>query len=171
MTDRPPEALLWDFLRGAMATKALAAVVNVGVPEALAGGPRSVDDLAREVSAHRGTLHRILRALASDGVFVEEPPGVFGHTETSLLLCSDGWSEFAHLFGGVFYRAIDDLDSTTAGATFPARFGAGFWPWLAARSEERAVFDRAMAAGKERTAARLAELDWRESEVVVDVGG
>jgi hypothetical protein len=171
MSDRPPEALLWDFLRGATATKALAVVVDLGVPDALADGPRPVADLAQELAAHPDTLRRILRALASDGIFVEQPAGTFGHTDASLRLREPGWSEFAHLFGGFFYEAIEDLDASGSEATFARRFGADFWPWLGSHSDERAIFDRAMAGGKERSAERLAALDWRGDETVVDVGG
>ena len=47
---------------------------DLGVADALAGGPRSVAELAAEVGADADTLHRILRALASDGVFAEDEP-------------------------------------------------------------------------------------------------
>jgi hypothetical protein len=158
---------LWDFLRGALMTKALATAVDAGVPEALANGPRPVSELRGDPD----TLHRLLRALASDGVFRETEPGVFEHTEPSRLLLAPGWSEFAHLFGGVFFEATADLDSSTSEAQFPHRFGTGFWEWLAEHPAERAAFDAAMAGERERPAARLAALEWREGEVVVDVGG
>ena len=112
-------AVLWDFLRGALMTKALAAVVDAGVPEALADGPRPV----AELDGDPDTLHRLLRALASDGVFRETEPGVFEHTESSRLLLEPGWSEFAHLFGGVFFEATTDLDASTSEPPFPDRFG------------------------------------------------
>jgi precorrin-6B methylase 2 len=132
-----------------------------------------VAEVAREVGADPATLHRLLRALASDGVFAEEGDGVFRNTSASELLCGDGWPEFARLFGGVFYRAVGDLDEAVqkGDATFAKTFGADFWSWLAANPGERADFDRAMAGGKDRTAARLAELEWRDDEVLVDVGG
>ena len=158
---------LWDFLRGALMTKALAAVVDAGVPEALADGPRPVSELQGDPD----TLHRLLRALASDGVFRETKPGVFEHTEQSRLLLGPGWSEFAHLFGGVFFEATTDLDASTSEAPFPSRFGTGFWEWLAEHPAERATFDAAMAGERLRPAERLADLEWREGEVVVDVGG
>ncbi len=101
-------------------TKALAAVVDAGVPEALADGPRPVSELDGDPD----TLHRLLRALASDGVFRETEPGVFEHTESSRLLLGPGWSEFAHLFGGVFFEATTDLAATTSESPFEARFGA-----------------------------------------------
>jgi hypothetical protein len=158
---------LWDFLRGALMTRALAAVVDAGVPEALADGPRPVSAL----NGDPDTLHRLLRALASDGVFHETEPGVFEHTESSRLLLAPGWSEFAHLFGGVFLEATTELDASTSESPFQGRFGAGFWEWLAERPAERATFDAAMAGERDRAADRLAALDWREGEVVVDVGG
>jgi hypothetical protein len=158
---------LWDFLRGSLMTKALAAVVDAGVPEALTDGPRPVSELPGDPD----TLHRLLRALASDGVFRETEPGVFEHTEQSRLLLAPGWSEFAHLFGGVFFEATTDLSASTSEPPFPHRYGAGFWEWLAEHPAERAAFDAAMAGERHRPAERLAALDWREGEVVVDVGG
>ena len=167
MSERPPQVVLWDFLRGSLMTRVLAAVVDAGVPDALADGPRPVSELRGDPD----TLHRLLRALASDGVFRETEPGVFEHTESSRLLLEPGWSEFAHLFGGVFFDATTELDASTAASPFEARFGAGFWQWLAEHPAERAAFDAAMAGERSRPAERLAALEWREGEVVVDVGG
>jgi hypothetical protein len=124
-----------------------------------------------ELQGEPDTLRRLLRALASDGVFRETEPGVFEHTQHSRLLLDPGWSEFAHLFGGVFFEAATDLDASTSEPPFPRRFGTGFWEWLARHPAERATFDVAMAGERARPAERLAALEWREGEVVVDVGG
>jgi O-methyltransferase domain/Dimerisation domain len=171
MSDVPPEAKLWDLLRGAMATKALGVAADLRIAEALAAGPRSVNDLARMSGADPDTLHRILRALASDGVFAEDEPGVFRNTEASELLGRDGWTEFAHMFGSFFYDATSTLDPCTREETFTRKFPADFWSWLEAHPQERAAFDTAMAGGKGRHAARLAALDWHADQTVVDVGG
>jgi hypothetical protein len=173
MSERAPEAVLWDFLRGALMTKALGIVANLEIAEKLADGPRPAAELAREAGVDADVLHRLLRALASDGVFEEGDPGVFRHTDASRKLLDPGWSAFAHLFGGVFYDASADLDAATrTGApTFEKRFGEAFWPWLGARPAERAIFDRAMAGERWRKAERLAALEWRDGEIVVDVGG
>jgi O-methyltransferase domain/Dimerisation domain len=174
MTELSPAELLWNLMRGALTTKALGAAADLGVADALENGPRPVAEIADEVGADADVLHRILRALASDGVFSEEEPGVFANTELSELLrrdAGDGWHAFAHLFGGVFFAAADTLDPHSDQATFPRAFGADFWPWLAERPDERAIFDRAMAGGKDRTAERLAALEWRAGDTAVDVGG
>jgi hypothetical protein len=170
---RPPEEILWDFLRGATMTKALAIAVDLGIPEALTDGPRPVDELARDAGVNADALYRLLRALASDGVFEEQAPGTFALNAGSKPLLEPGWSAFAHLFGDLFYKAIGDLDiaTRTGAVTFPDAFGTGFWPWLAEHAEERAIFDRAMSGGKQLNADRLAALEWANGDVVVDVGG
>jgi SAM-dependent methyltransferase len=161
-------------MRGAIAAKALALVADAGVADALARGPRPVAEIAGETGADPDTLNRLLRALASDGVFAEEEPGVYRNTPASELLRRDGAGaslEFAHLFGGVFYEAIGGLDAATRGPTFERSFGTDFWSWLAQHPDEGATFNRAMAGGRERKVAPLLELEWRDGETVVDVGG
>jgi hypothetical protein len=166
---RSPDEVVWNLLRGALGTRATALISELGVADALADGPRPVAEVAREVGADEETLYRLLRALASDGLFAEEEPGVFRNTEASEILRS-GWADFAHLFGGLFYRALADLDASGKPA-FPDSFGADFWSWLRAHPEERASFDRAMEQGKESRIERFAPVEWRGDETVVDVGG
>jgi hypothetical protein len=170
MTALDPETQLWDLLRGAVATRTLGIVAELRVADALADGPRPVADVAGEVGGDADTLHRYLRALASGGVFAEEEPGVFRNTEASELLRRDGWDDFAHLFGGVWHRAVGELDASGE-PTFARTFGSDFWEWLAAHPEERAAFDRSMVQGLEHRVERLESVDWRGDETVVDVGG
>lgn len=162
---------LWELMRGAMVTKALGAAADLKVADELADGPRPVAELARSTGADRDTLHRILRALATEGVFAEDEPGVFRNTELSEGLREDDWHAFGHLFGSVFYDALGTLDPASGDETFSRAFGTDFWSWLDERPVERAAFDTAMAGGKDRPAERLAGLDLHEGNVVVDVGG
>jgi hypothetical protein len=174
MSDLPPEARLWNLIRGALGTKALGIAADLGVADALAHGPRSVAELSEENGADADTLQRILRALASDGVFAEDEPGVFRNTEASELLRSDNadrWREFAHLFGEVFYPAMGALDVRITDVPFARVHGTDIWSWFATKPEERSNFDRAMEGGQEERADRLAALEWREGETVADIGG
>jgi O-methyltransferase domain len=166
-----PEERVWNLLRGSLTARVTAIVSELGVADAIGDGSRPVHVLAEELGADPDALQRLLRALASDGVFAEEEPGVFRNTAASELLRSGGgWDDFAHLFGGVWYRAVGELDATGR-PRFPETFGTDFWAWLAAHPDERAAFDRAMEQGKERRVERLAPVEWRGDETVVDVGG
>jgi hypothetical protein len=156
-----------ELLRGAIATRVVGVVAELGVADALAGGPRSARELAEEVGADPAVLERFLRALSREGVFAEPRAGVFENTEASELLAGDEpWSAFAQLYGGVWHRAAGRLD-----ASGRAAFDGDFWAWLAEHPHERALFDLAMAEGKERRVERLEQVAWNGDETVVDVGG
>jgi O-methyltransferase domain/Dimerisation domain len=170
MADRPAEDAVWDALRGGLISRALALVADLRIAQVLADGPRKVAELAQETRADADTLHRLLRALASDGIFAEEEPGVFRNTPASDVLTRDGWDDFAHLFGGIWLRAAAELD-VTGEPSFPRTFPADFWSWLAAHPRERAAFDRAMGQGWQGRLERLESVEWRGDEMVVDVGG
>jgi O-methyltransferase domain len=166
-----PEETLWNMLRGPLTARVLAIVAELEVAEALARGARPVAEVAAEADADPDALYRFLRALASDGIFVEGEPGVFGNTPASeLLLAGTGWNAFARLFGGVFYRGIGELDASGE-ASLPKVLGADFWSWLGRHPDQRALFDLAMEQGKERRVDRFAPITWRGDETVVDVGG
>jgi len=170
VSEGPPEAALWDALRGALVTRTLALVAELDIARRLADGPRPVAELATETGADADTLQRLLRALASDGIFAEEEPGVFRNTPASELLTVDGWDDFARLFGGTWLEAIRGLD-VSGEASFPRVLGQEFWSWFASHPEERASFDRAMAQGWQGRLARLETVEWRGDETIVDVGG
>lgn len=172
----PPSSLLWNLARGAMATKALGIVSDLRIGDALADGPQPVADIAANAGVNEDALYRFLRALASEGVFVEDEPRVFGNTPASELLRTDHpdtWCDFAHLFGDVWYRTFADAgDAVRSGeSSFPRVFGTDFWAWLEEHPGEGAAFNRAMAGGAEQDVEPLVELEWRDGEIVVDVGG
>jgi hypothetical protein len=164
------EAAIWDALRGALVTRALGLAAELRVARALAAGPRSCQALARERGVDPDALYRVLRALASDGIFEETEPGVFRNTPASELLTRDGWDDFAGLFGGTWLQAAAALDVSGA-SSFARVHGSEFWAWLGAHPQERASFDRAMAQGWQTRIDRLESVDWREDELLVDVGG
>jgi SAM-dependent methyltransferase len=171
MSEVAPEARIWGLARGALATRALGLVAELDVATALAEGPRSVEELAAPSGADPDTLHRLLRALASEGVFEERERRVFANTNASeLLQGSGGWREFAILFGGAWARSAVELDATGK-PVFPTIFGTDFWSWLAKHGRERALFDTAMEQGWAGRLERLEALEWRGDETVVDVGG
>lgn len=161
---------VFDALRGGLMTRALGLVAESGVAEALSGGPRSVEELAALSGADPDVLYRVLRALASDGIFAEVEPRVFANTETSETLLEDGWNAFAQLFAGSWLQAIAGLD-LSGEASFPRVHGDEFWSWLASHPEERALFDSAMEQGWQRRVERVDSVGWRGGETVVDVGG
>jgi hypothetical protein len=62
---------------------------RLGLADALADGPKDPDALAREVGAHADMMNRLMRALASFGVFEQLSDGRFANTSSSEYLRSD----------------------------------------------------------------------------------
>jgi hypothetical protein len=62
---------------GFRSTQLVYVAAKLGLADRLAAHPRTVGDVAEEVSAHPDTLRRLLRALATLGIFAETPDGSF----------------------------------------------------------------------------------------------
>lgn len=87
---RPPQAaaseLLFQLGTGHIAAAALQIAVRLGIAARLAGGPRTAADLAAAAGVAEDPLYRVLRALASLGLFAETAPRTFTLTPVGELL-------------------------------------------------------------------------------------
>ncbi len=172
-SDARPRAL--HLLGGYMVTQALAAVARLGIADLVAERPRTVDELAAETGANREALARIIRALASVGVFTTTD-GLVRTTEIGELFREDVPGSLRWLalpFSHEHYRAWGDAFETvqTGQPAFPRVFGSEYFEWLATHPAESDAFNRAMAAGAAARRTVLVERDWSDVETVVDVGG
>jgi hypothetical protein len=170
-----PDDELWRLLRGPLASWALVAVIDLGVPDALAEhGPTPVDELARQTGAHPDVLIRLLRLLATEGVFGEEEPRRFVNTPTSELLCRGrtSWPDAFVVYTNV-YRALAELPraARTGEPMFEKVAGAGWWTFLERNPTLGETFNRLMEAGAQQRVEAIADVPFRDGDTVVDVGG
>ena len=152
------------------------AVAELGVADHLAGGPRTVEDLAEATGTHAPSLRRALRALACKGVFTEQEDGRFGLTPMAELLRGDhplSLRDAYHLMpDDVVAWARLDHSLRTGEPAFDHVHGRSLWDWLADHPADSVRFDRGMAAmtRPELRAVSMA-YDWSGLGRVVDVGG
>lgn len=66
---------MMDMIIGAWRAQGIAAAAELRVADALADGPLPIDELARRVDADPDALARLLRALISEGIFVQRRDG------------------------------------------------------------------------------------------------
>src|SRR5688572_26799086 len=86
----PPRAAILNQLSiGCLVSQALYVVATLGIADYLKDGPRTIDELAASAGANASALYRIMRALASVGVFTEIQPRQFAVTELGSCLRSD----------------------------------------------------------------------------------
>ena len=74
---------LLDLLGGFLRTQALATVARLGVADIVGEEPVAVEELAARVEVNPSALHRVMRLLASVGIFSEAVPGAFVGTYLS----------------------------------------------------------------------------------------
>jgi hypothetical protein len=75
-TVSPPE-MMNRMLTAYWISRALYVAAKLGIADQLTKGPRSADDLAQATKTHAPSLYRLLRALASVGVFADDSRGRF----------------------------------------------------------------------------------------------
>ncbi|MGD9589417.1 MAG: methyltransferase [Pyrinomonadaceae bacterium] len=89
MQPLPPEAMIMQFATGAFVAQALWCAAALAIADHLADGPRSADALAADTDTDANSLYRMLRALASVGVFTEVGTRNFANTPISETLLTD----------------------------------------------------------------------------------
>jgi hypothetical protein len=78
--------ILWP---GAMAVLAIHVAAKFALADLVAGGPKSIKELAEATHSHGPSMARFLRALTSLGIFAEDTTGRFRQTALSDTLRSD----------------------------------------------------------------------------------
>lgn len=174
MTSTFARRKLLGILSGSWLAQACYAVAKLGLPDAMAAGPRPVAELAQVCGADPRTLDRLLRALVAAGLFRQTAPQTYALTSVTELLRSDvpgSLRQMAVLDGEEVYRSFADIVDTVRTGTpaFESIYGEPFYAHLAGRPELAATFVEAM--GGARVSAALALCDLTDTELLVDVGG
>jgi hypothetical protein len=65
----PAEAALTQIMLGSLASQALYVAAKLGIADHLVDGPKRVDELAKATESDAPSLYRVLRALASLGIY------------------------------------------------------------------------------------------------------
>jgi O-methyltransferase domain/Dimerisation domain len=158
-------------------SQAIYVAATLGIADLLKDGPKSTDELAETTHTHAPTLYRLLRALASVGIFTETD-GRFGLTPLAEYLRTDtpgSLRAFVRLIGQQsFWRSWGHLlhSVRTGEPAFRKVHGTGPFEYWAGHPEEAAVFDAAMTSLSSGVVdAVVRSYDFSGISVLVDVGG
>jgi hypothetical protein len=168
---------LTRMMLGAALSRALCTIAELGIADQIeAGSPQSVASLAGATATHEPTLYRVLRFLASHGLFQETGDRQFDHTPLSESLRSDAEGSFravARMFHRMF-AAWDGLHHAvlTGEPAFKKIYGQPIFDYVATNPELGPILDAGMTAihGHE-TAAMLEAYDLSGTRVLADIGG
>lgn len=177
MKDMSPQAQLGQMITAYWTSQAIYAAANFGIADLLTDGPKSADELASATGTKPELLYRLLRALASVGIFAEEDGKRFTLTPLAEPLRSDfagSQRSLALMMGDAQYWAWGNLSDTvkTGDNAYEKIFGKPIFEHLAERPEKARIFDDAMTGihGRE-TGAIIDAYDFSRINVIADIGG
>jgi hypothetical protein len=173
-----PTQDIYRLMSGFWIAQAVHVAAKLGIADLLEGGPQTSASLAQATATHERSLYRLLRALASVGIFAEQLGGRFVLTPSAECLRTatpESLRAYAVMMGGqwVWRSCGEMLHSVRTGqAGFEYVFGAPEFEYYTRNPET----GRIAAAGlTSRSAlenmAVTSAYDFGDAGIVVDVGG
>lgn len=157
---------------------ALNVAAELRIADLLADGPRPVSDLARETATNEDALYRVLRLLASLGIFSESAPRTFANSPASDTLrdaAPNSTGPMARFLADPFhFRVAGDLMHSvrTGQPAVEHVTGLPVFEYFATDKHEAEVFNSAMVSISAQVIPEvLATYDFAGIQVLVDVAG
>jgi len=176
--DVPPSVAMLQMISGFWISRAIYIAAKLGIADQLRDGPKTVDELAAATATHAPSLYRVLRALASVGVFSEDKKRGFALTslaETLRTDAPDSLRAFATVeLGEEHYPAWGELlhSVRTGEIAFDRAFGMPVWKFFEQNPENAKTFNDAMTGFTLAVNdAVLSSYDFSSIGKIVDVGG
>ncbi len=173
-----PAQQVLQVATGYMASSALYAAITLNVADHLVPGPKTMAELAKATGANEDALYRVLRLLASLGIFDEIAPRKFALTPASELLRKDvpgslrGMAVF--LPDPFHYKVYGDImhSMMTGQPAGDKAVGMPVFEYLAKNPDYSQVFNDAMTAMSAPVAgAAIEAYDFSAIGTLVDVAG
>jgi hypothetical protein len=176
--DAKAAAALRNMIMGFRITQLIYVAAKLGLADHLQDRPQPPDRLAQAVGAEPQALYRLLRALASLGLFAETAEGAFAMTPLAQLLQTNRAGSLrgmAILYGEEWlWQAYGQMlySIQTGRPAFEQAHGQSLYDYLHNYATAGTLFHEAMSAYSDQEAAAvLAAYDFSNVTTMVDIGG
>jgi len=174
----PPAAVLGGYIQGQWIARCVHLAATLDLADHLKNGPKSIQYLAEATETHAPSLYRLLRALASLGIFTEVEPAVFAQTELSNVLRFDlpGSLGYMAKYQGQEWllKSWEHLEYSlrTGKAAVEHVYGTDIWTYFSQHPEQDELFNQTMTSFHENFNPLLARsYDFSAFTMLVDIGG
>jgi len=167
-----------QMISGFWVSQMVLAAAKLGLADLITDQPKTAGELAQASGTHAPSLYRLLRGLASVGVFAEDSQGRFVSTPVSETLRRDAPGSLRAFamaeLGQEHFKAWGNLLHAvrTGEIAFDNLFGQSAWEYYAENPEDAAVFNDAMTGLTEMVnGAVVPAYDFSAFRKIVDIGG
>lgn len=174
----PAPVTMLNLITGYWNSQMIHVAARLGVADLIKDGPKSAAELATLTGSHAESLYRVLRALASLGVFAEDAEGRFTLTELGATLRSDapfsmlGFAKM--MIAGYNWDSWKELAHSvkTGEIALDKVFGMNAWEYMQKHPEDAKEFGESMTSisRMENPAVAMA-YDYSRFRTLVDIGG
>jgi hypothetical protein len=146
----PAHVGIFQLLNGAHVAAAVSCLAQLGIPDLVEAGPKSAEELAKEIGTDPQALYRLMRATACVGVLSEQPDGKFSQTPMSAVLRSDATPSlraFATMYGRDWHaRGLSNMEHCvrTGKQAMEKVYGSHIFEYLKQNPSEGEIFNDAM---------------------------
>lgn len=173
-----PVAHLMQVVVGCFPSQAVYVAAKLGIADLLKDEPRTTAELADKTNTHERSLYRLLRSLASVGIFTETESKRFALTPAAELLLTDhpgSLRDTAIFMGEQWHWAVygEMLYSVQTGkVAWEKVHGLEVFPYFQQHPEEYEIFNRAMTSLSTNVLPLLIEAyDFTGVNTLVDIAG
>jgi O-methyltransferase/methyltransferase family protein len=174
----PAYLRLVELLIGARIARALRVATERNIADLLAGGSRTAEALSAETGLPAATLRRLLRGLATVGVFEESADGKFSNTEVSAFLrkgASPSLREMVLVLNDdAMLKGWEQLPAVmeSGAPAFQTANGTPFFQYVAADPKRSELFGKFMTGIYGPEGAKIARgFPFGRFDSLIDVGG
>lgn len=175
----PPQAVLLNYAIGYnVVNRSIYVAAELGIADLLKDGPKSIEQLAEESGANADSLLRIMRTLASEGIFKAKGKEEFATNRLGKQLQSDledSMCAFIKAAGANWANDVwnDVLKTAKTGKDYYENtYGENIFEWLKNNPEAQKVFDVGMTSTSAISDIPVAEAyDFSSFDSIVDLGG
>ncbi len=173
----PPQVVMLQMANAYRVSQAIHVAAKLGIADLLVEGAKSIPVLAEATQTHPRSLYRLLRSLASMGIFAETEIGDFELTARAATLQSDvpgslrdyaivaGESWHWRTWGEILYSV------KTGQPAFNRLYGMEFLDYFAQHPDLAQTFDRSMVSLLETIdTSILANYDFSKFGTIIEVG-
>lgn len=175
----PPPFRLVQIGSAFWQSRALYVAAALGIADEIGDGEKSSDEIAQALQLHEDPLYRLMRMLASIGVFKERAHRVFRNNRLSACLRSDHSQSVrdmvlmhnSDVMARPWFESLEE--SIRSGETpFVKTHGQELFAYMDDHAEFDALFARAMDVVESLTGLDyLRDFNWQPFERLIDVGG
>ncbi len=173
----PANVAIIEMVQGFYVTKAIGVIADLNVADFLSEGTKSISEIAKLTDSHEESLYRIMRMLASQGVFVEKRNSLFANNRLSesLLDKRDSVRHMViHQVNGINWKMFEKLDHVVKTGNNAAHeiLGMDVFEYLEKNPDKNEIYNQAMTNNSLMLSyAILSEYDFSKAKTIIDIGG